>query len=123
MQYLEGDYEHDFELMLRAVGTHQTTLQPFWHHARTVDVLVEFSKDVREKLDIANVFIREFLGGIDVVTPHVAPAKRCRLPMLDRGYETSSGFKKLIAQYADIPLGNELTLLRAAATNLEFWGY
>lgn len=122
--YHEVDYRHDFEMMLLAVAASKTTLQAFMHQDHNVmGDLVKFASQVREKLRVADVFIGEFLRGIDVVKPNVAPALRCRLPMLDKGYETGAALKKLIAQYVGIPLGEELRLLRGASENLEFWGY
>jgi len=113
----------DYDMMLLAVGTSRKTLQVFYHGGFWLNCLVQFAQDVRERLKVADIFIGEFLRGIDVVTPHVAPAMRCRLPKLDCGYETGAGFKRLIAEYAGVPLGKELRHLRAASANLEFWGY
>jgi hypothetical protein len=123
IEFVNGSFRRDFDMMLLAVGTSRKTLQVYYHEGAVIGNLIKFAREVREKLKVADTFILEFLRGIDVVTPHVAPSKRCRLPKLDRGYETGAGFKKLIAQYAGVPLGKELRLLRAASANLEFWGY
>ena len=124
INHIDSSLRRDFDMLLLAVGMSRKCLQAFDHESGpTIDDLVDFAKKVRERLKVADIFILEFLRGIDIVTPHVAPAKRCRLPNLDRGYETGAGFKRLIAQYAGVPLGKELSLLRDASANLKFWGY
>ena len=68
----------------------------------------------------------EFLRGIaihDQAT--IPPANRCigKLPLLYLGLETSSAFKRKIAEYVGVPTGEELQLLRAASCGLEKFGF
>jgi Domain of unknown function (DUF4116) len=111
----------DFDLLLSAVGSSRLTLQPFPHGGTNAERLVGFAARVREQLMIADLFVAEFLRGIAVDVPHVAPALRCQLPKLDHGSDAS--IKRQIAEYAGIPLGDELRLLRSSSANLEYWGY
>jgi len=112
----------DFELMLIAVGQSRMTLSHNdYHSGKQFVLLTKFSSTVRERLDMTDAFILTFLRGISTFEQHCAPAKRCRLPLLDSG--GGDEIKRLIANFADIPVGKEVRLLRAALANLEFWGY
>jgi hypothetical protein len=48
---------------------------------------------------------------------------QCYLPLLNRGLETSLILKQAIADYAGVPRGKQLRLLRQASTNLAAWGF
>jgi len=76
-------------------------------------------REVRRLLDLHETFVKEFLRGIAISSPHLAPALRSQLSMLDRGVETSEAFKRLIAEYLGVPVGPKLTLLRKAQANLQ----
>jgi hypothetical protein len=70
------------------------------------------------------ILVVEFLRGIaihDQAT--IPPANRCLLPLLDRGLETSTAFKRKIVEYVDVPVGEELQSLRAASCGLEKFGF
>lgn len=123
--YADEDLRHDFDMLLLAISTSRLCLQAFIHRdEKTFLELVDFAQKVRERLDVADTFILHFLRGIAVdTTPRVAPKKRCHLPRLDFGYETGVHFKLQIAEYADVPIGHQLKMLRSASANLEFWGY
>jgi hypothetical protein len=116
---------HDFDMMLLAIGSDRKTLQAFSHREGLhLLELTAFAEKVRERLDVADTFILNFLRGITVdTTPRRAPRKRCHLPRLDCGYETGAHFKREIAEFAGVPMGPQLKLLRTASANLEFWGY
>ena len=106
--------------MLIAVGQSRMTLSHNdYHSGKQFVLLTKFSSTVRERLETSDAFILTFLRGISTFEQHCAPAKRCRLPLLDTGDD----IKRLIAQFAGIPVGKEVRLLRAALENLEFWGY
>ena len=93
--------------------------------ANTSDALIGLSigeraaikSEVSEKLRVHSNFVGEFLRGIATATPQSSP--RCRLPMLDQGDETSRAFKQLIADFAGVPVGEELRLYRRAHRNME----
>jgi hypothetical protein len=116
---------HDFDMLLHAIGSSRRCLQAFRHREeKTFLQLADFALKVRERIDVADTFILNFLRGIAVdTTPRVAPKKRCHLPRLDCGHETGVHFKRQIAEYAGVPMGHELKMLRSALANLEFWGY
>jgi hypothetical protein len=123
--YAEEDLRQDFDMMLLAIGSSCKTLQTFCHReGKDSRDLIDFAQKTRERLDVAETFIRHFLRGISIeTTPRRAPRKRCHLPRLDCGYETGAHFKREIAEFAGVPMGPQLTLLRSASANLEFWGY
>ena len=123
--YANEDLRHDFDMLLLAIGSSRLCLQAFKHREEeTFLQLVNFALKVRERVGVANIFILNFLRGITVdKTPRVAPKKRCLLPRLDCGQETCIHFKRLIAEYAGVPMGHKLKMLRSALANLEFWGY
>jgi hypothetical protein len=73
---------------------------------------------IEERLQLHHTFCQFFLRGIAIPRPHRPPQLRSQLPMLDRGVETSEAFKRLIAEYLGVPLGQQLSLLRRAGTNL-----
>ena len=52
-----------------------------------------------------------------------AKSKNCHLPLLDVGMETGMALKKLIAEFAGIPLGHDYKLLLNAEKHLELFGY
>jgi len=84
---------------------------------------VPYSSRIRSKLALLDTFVEVYLCGISCHRPPAAPAKRCRSPMLDCGPDTSASFKKLIAEFAGIPVSGELHTLRAAASNLKRFGF
>ena len=112
----------DFDLLLVAVASSRMTLQAFRHYKGSygdLSQLIEFASRVNKRFKTAEVFIFEFLRGISIVKPHVAPALRCHLPKLDCGPEIA----RQIAEFVGVPLGEELRHLRSASANLAFWGY
>jgi hypothetical protein len=42
---------------------------------------------------------------------------------LNQGSETGIGFKRLIAEYSGVPLGEELRMLRATSLSLKEFGF
>lgn len=85
--------------------------------------LVGFALRIRSRLAVFDSFVDTFLAGVSIHRPHVAPALRCHLPLLDRGTETSSGFIRLIAEFAAIPMFGEVRRLRLASSRLRVFGY
>jgi hypothetical protein len=114
LRFASPEIRQDFTVVIQAVANHKETLA----FCAGVDQAA-FKNTVQEKMKLHETFLNDFLRGIAVVTPHVPPARRSHLPMLDRGVETSQAFKRLIAEYLGVPVGKELTLLRTAWNNLE----
>jgi len=124
--YAAEPYRSDFELQLIAIGSNRRALfADEDSHAMGSMLFVrlaEFTEQVRERLNVADTFMLTFLRGIaDVEHQRAAPAVRCHLSMLDTG--GGSDIKRHIAEFSGISTGTELSLLRAALENLEFWGY
>ncbi|KAG7337174.1 protein of unknown function DUF4116 containing protein [Nitzschia inconspicua] len=74
--------------------------------------------EIQRLLHLHDIFLYQFLRGITVKTPRLAPALRSQLTMLDRGVETSQALKQLIAQYLGVPIGTTLSVLRKADDNV-----
>lgn len=105
----------NLDLIVRAVANHPQALHR-WSHCRYSPQ--EIAEHVQTILQIHHVFVREFLRGIAIARPHIPPAQRSPLVMLDRGVETSQAFKQLIAEFLGVPMGSELRVLRMALRNL-----
>jgi len=123
----------DFDYMLRGVSVSKEVLKPFSHKGREFDQLADFAAEVRDRLADADGYVIHFLGAIALDPSPGKRSKRrrtgrrtdncCHLRMLDLGYETGAVIKRKIAEFAGIPVGPELKMLRAALENLQFWGY
>ncbi|KAG7369391.1 protein of unknown function DUF4116 containing protein [Nitzschia inconspicua] len=75
--------------------------------------------EIQRLLHLHDIFLYQFLRGITIKTPRLAPALRSQLTMLDRGVETSQALKQLIAQYLGVPIGTTLSVLRKADDNVK----
>lgn len=65
---------------------------------------------IERKLELYETFVRTFLfGSLNDDSP---------LACLNQGIETSIHYKRLVAQYLDVPTGRELKILRRASANL-----
>ena len=85
--------------------------------------LLELSLKIRLKLEIHDSFVWEFLRGMAAHDQHTLhPSRRCLLPRLDRGLETSIDFKRQIAEYLGAPVGEEYARLKGASLALERFG-
>lgn len=78
----------------------------------------DLARYTEDRLKVHHNFCQCFLPGIGIPRPHQPPQLRSKLRMLDCGVETSEAFKRLIAEYLGVPLGQELAMLRRASANL-----
>jgi hypothetical protein len=82
-----------------------------------------FRHHVASQLDLYQIFVTDFLRGICCTASNSRmippPAKRCPLQLLDRGTETTQAWKRLIAMYLGVPVGQELKLLRRCQCYLQ----
>ena len=114
LRFAARNIQSDYQVVVRAVAN---------HHRALSGVLVSeanFKTWVKAALDLHMTFVKDFLRGIAISKPHVPPAHRSQLPMLDRGVETSQAFKKLIAEFLGVPTGEQLRVMRQAWTNLTY---
>jgi hypothetical protein len=124
---ISREFKRDYEILLEAVARDSTTIVEWFDCLNSGDdfgFLCQFAMKVRSKLAVHRLFVVEFLRGIaihDQAT--IPPANRCKLPLLDLGLETSTAFKKKIAEYVGVPTGEELQSLRAASCGMEKFGY
>jgi len=105
-------------------------------------LLVLFAERVRARKQSIDTFVVDFFGGImmnrlALSSPEppkkktrrgrrkgtTSTSKNCHLPLLDVGMETGMALKKLIAEFAGIPLGHDYKLLLNAEKHLELFGY
>lgn len=122
LRFAAAGLQRDYGLLTTAIASNSVTIAACFN-INDIDFLVAYATRVRGKLDLyENVFVREFLRGISTSETRVAPAKRGNLEMLDRGLETTTVFKRLIAQFLGVPIGEELHLLRAASEALANYG-
>ena len=123
----------DFDFMLQGVSMSKEVLVRFSHENGDFDLLADFAMEVRARLEVTDSFVLHFFGAISIDPSTSKHSKRrrtgrktddrCHLRMLDLGEETASSIKRKIAEYAGIPVGPQLKLLRAAVENLQYWGY
>jgi hypothetical protein len=118
LQWAAPAIQNDLEFHTRALASHPGALEP----SNLCDRKLELNLYVKKKLDLHHVFLHDFLRGIAIATPHVAPLRRSHLSMLNIGVETSEAFKWLIAKYLGVPMGEELRLLRKALRHMEVAG-
>jgi Domain of unknown function (DUF4116) len=117
-----GDLNRDFEVAEAAFGgtTSQTQVlvETFVSVGRETPYF-EFLRAVLNKsrhgLNAYDGFVKGLLCGMSVDA-----GARCNLRTLERGAETALAWKKLIAEYACVPTGTKLRLLRRVARNLEY---
>jgi len=84
---------------------------------------------IQKKLNHHESFLFDFLRGMRSPTHETPPTAKgaeeqqsystnCHLPILDFEEETSVALKRKIAEFMDVPLGNELRSLRSCSAGL-----
>lgn len=114
LRFASRAIQTNYRVVVRAVAN---------HHRALSGVLVseaDFKNWVKNALDLHQSFVNEFLRGIAISKPHIPPAHRSQLPMLDRGVETSQAFKQLIADFLGVPVKEDLRVMRQAWTNMTY---
>ena len=115
LRFAQMQEQHNMELVIRAIAN---TPDAIVSSRIPVDVLL---RHIQERLDLHQLFVRDFLRGIAIVpspllfTHH---PRRCLLPLLNRGLETSQALKQLIADFLGVPRGADLRWLRQAHRHL-----
>ena len=112
----------NFELFLNAVAFSPLVLQSFYgpnYREYLVDKIHEHVATIHEECTVLEGFFLHFLGGIDMATPETPPPLRSPLVKLDR---CGDDVKRLIAEFAGVPLGEKIQLLCKAKANLACWG-
>jgi hypothetical protein len=138
LRFAASRLRQDFDLLITSVAHHpprnasrtdssdgSTSLYPASHNSSVHTTLggicsiQDLHSQIQQQLDLHSSFVVDFLRGIAIATPHVPPARRCQLYMLDRGVETSQALKRLIGEYLGVPTGTQLRLLRQAKEQLD----
>jgi hypothetical protein len=127
LQYAEEDLWYDDEILIAAICKSEGTIVDCFDILKYQDDkkhLHALSCRIQEKLQLHDVFMRDFLRGIAVSDQHTVPPRlRSPLPMLNQGAETSTRPKKLIAAYADIPICQSYIEMKATAASLNKFGF
>ena len=90
------------------------------HSPDTFDKRVALAAKIRNRIAQKEIFVTDFLRGIDNFGGSM---EQCPLSVLNLGVETLISIKRHIAEYAGIPLGEELRQLREASRNLVIQGF
>lgn len=114
LRFANRQVQSNYQVVVRAVANHHRAL------SGVLVSEVNFKAWVKDALDLHMTFVKDFLRGIAISKPHVPPAHRSQLPMLDRGVETSQAFKQLIAQFLGVPVKDDLKVMRQAWTNMTY---
>ena len=111
--------KRNLDLCVRAIANNHESIPWSLSRGRSYLSRTQLQDHVQEKLDLHRAFMTEFLRGIAIATPHLPPSRRSHLSLLDRGTETSEAFKRSIAEFLGVPLGNDLRRLRKCQENLQ----
>ena len=102
------------ELAVRAVANYAFALQRDGPISKQ-----ELQQFVESQMELRERFVRDFLRGIALSQQsRVPPSLRCALPMLDRGTETGTALKMVIAEFLGIPVGEKLKVYRKCLNHL-----
>jgi hypothetical protein len=100
------------------------------HDKDQFQFITKFAKDVRKRLQLHDSFVQllcamTFANSKNSVkrSKRTTPSQKCRLFMLNQGKETSIAYRKLLAEFLDVPRGEQLKMLRKASAHLARWGY
>jgi hypothetical protein len=91
------------------------------HQDKVFDALAKHAEKVRANLAVTDSFFRHFLCAIATAPPHdlrakrrsacLGPANQCHLRVPDACGDAGPSFKRLIAEYADIPIREKLQIM------------
>ena len=114
---------HDYDLALVAFSNCCQALEGFVSDDDEEDFefMVSIAKRVRHSLAEYDVFLTQILCAIECKRP--CDRSQCCLSMLNQGYETSSGYKQLIASFLGVPDATGIDRLRMVSKNLLHWGF
>jgi len=102
----------DFDVSLLPAASSTRSLEIYFRRTGQQGIISArgLARQIDALLEQHRVFYALFLFGIS--------AGSGPLTKLDQGSETTTGFKKLISDYADVPTGKRLRLLRQARSNI-----
>ena len=111
--------QQNFDVALRAFAGPVKNVERYIdasHYDGQDDFVRQCHSKIGRMLDLHKDFVSTILQGMS--PPNDDARDGSTLSVLNQGVETSIVFKRLIAQYLDIPTGKRLTLLRRAYSNL-----
>jgi len=108
----------DFDVFLTAfggtAGKYPAITEESWMRLR--GVIRQCGLRVEEELVKQETFVKTLLCGISLHHPNTTPTTA--LALLNQGEATALSYKRLIAEYLDVPTGKRLQMLRQASRNL-----
>ena len=118
--------KYDYEVLKAALSNKESVIaHAFNENDHDQLFLTSFASMIQAKLNWHETYLYDFLGGMRqqghaTSSPAAGteerqefePNTRCPLTILECGNETSVALKRAIAEYADVPLGEELRVLR-----------
>lgn len=110
--------QQDFDLAVLAFSTSRALVESYArqnHYNGQHQFFEHLRAKVREKLKMGDTFFATILCGMSQEID-----SECSLTLLNQGTETVMSYKKLIAQFLDVPIGSEVRLLRRSAENLSY---
>ena len=133
LKYVHDTLLQDYDFMLSVVGSGRKSLSSASHKDKVFDALAKHAVEVRANLAVTESFVLHFLCAVAIAPPQDlrakrrrtcrGPANQCHLRLLDACGDAGPSIKRMIAEYADIPIGEDLQILRTALDTLQFWGY
>ena len=118
---------YDYDIITAAIAKCDGNVIDCWNilksDADTV-YLTAFLQKMKTKLQGHDVFMKVFLMGVSKDDQHtIHPSLRSPLPMLNKGTETSIKLKKMIAEYAGVPIGQSYIETKGAIAALQRFGF
>ena len=132
LKYVHDKLLQDYDFMLSVVGSGRKSLSSASHKDKVFDALAKHAMEVRANLAVTESFILHFLCAVAIAPPQDlrakrrrtcrGPANQCHLRLLDACGDAGPSIKRMIAEYADIPIGEDLQILRSALDTLRVLG-
>ena len=115
---VHSDLLSNFDVFLMAfggtAGKHPAITTESWMRLRAV--IRQCGLRVEEELVKQETFVKTLLCGISLNQANTTPTTA--LVLLNQGESTALSYKRLIAEYLDVPTGKRLRMVRQASRNL-----
>jgi len=137
LKHAQEALKYDYELLKAALSNKESVIaHAFNENDHDQLFLTSFAGMVQAKLNWHETYLYDFLRGMRqqghaTSSPasgmeerqECEPNTRCPLTILECGNETSVALKRAIAEFADVPLGKELQVLRSCWAALSKSGF
>ena len=127
LQYVPRKMRYDYDIITAAIAKCDGNVIDCWNILKfdaDVECLTTLLHQTKTKLQLHDVFMKVFLMGVSRDDQHtIHPSLRSPLPMLNKGAETSTKLKKMIASYAGVPIGQSFIEVKGAIAALQRFGF